>query len=258
MNWYPQIGAGSLVQLPVSRSRRWRSINNRLENGAQIVLPDSTAGKIAWQLTYQDLTNAEVQNLSNLFSASQGQFGAFTFIDPMANLLGWSEKLNEPIWQAGLLHLNSGMSDPVGTQRAWSVANPNPGAQALQQTLVIPGNYVTCFSAYLWSGVSGTVTLRRDSGQTDVTVGPAWKRVYLSGAGANGTAQATFSIVLAAGQSVNLWGLQVEVQPYPSTYKQTNAPGGIYEETYFGVDELTVTSTGAGLSSCEIVLISRV
>ena len=56
------------------------------------MLPDATAGQIEWKLSYQDLTIAEVQSLSNLFTASQGEFAAFTFIDPLANLLGWSER----------------------------------------------------------------------------------------------------------------------------------------------------------------------
>jgi len=258
MNWYPQVGAGSMAQFPAGRSRRWRAITNSLENGAQIMLPDTTAGQIEWRLSYQDLTNAEVQNLRNLFAASQGQFAPFAFVDPMANLLGWSETLSQSNWQAGLLRVTAGMGDPLGTQRASSVANPTPGAQALQQTLAISGNYVTCFSAYLRSDVAGAIALQRDFTQTIVSVGPVWKRAYLSGQGSTGAAQSTFSIVLATGQSISVWGLQVEAQPYPSAYKATGAPLGIYQETYFTGDELTMTSTGPGLSSCEITLSSRV
>ena len=54
-------------------------------------------------------------------------------------------------------------------------------------------------------------------------VGPAWQRVFVSGAGASGAAQSSFSIAVAAGQTVDVWGLQVEAQPYPSAYKQTSA-----------------------------------
>ena len=31
MNWFPQIGAGSVAQFPVTRSRKWRAITNSLE-----------------------------------------------------------------------------------------------------------------------------------------------------------------------------------------------------------------------------------
>ncbi len=258
MSWYPQVGAGSVAQFPVTRSRRWRAITNELEGGEQIMLPDTTAGQIQWKLSYQDLTNAEVQNLSNLFAASQGEFGAFTFIDPLANLLGWSEDLSQSAWQPGLLRAAAGVTDPLGTMRASSVTNPAAGPQTLLQTLGVSGGYVACLSAYLRSDVAGTVTLQRDGTQVTVSVGPAWKRAYVSGLGTSGAIQSTFSIVLAAGQAISVWGMQVEAQPYPSAYRRTGSALGIYEETYFADDELTSTSTSVGLSSCAINLVSRV
>jgi len=258
MSWYPQIGSGSVVQFPVTRSRRWRAITNNLEDGEFISLPDTTAGQIQWKLSYQDLTNAEIQNIGNLFAASQGEFGAFTFIDPLANLLGWSESLSQSSWQLGLLQTAAGVTDPLGTLRASSVTNPAAGPQTILQTLGVSGGYVACFSAYLRSDAVGTVTLQRDGTQVTVSVGPAWKRAYISGLGTSGAAQSSFSIELAAGQTIDVWGMQVEAQPYASAYKQTSAALGIYEETYFADDELKITSTAVGLSSCAITLTSRV
>lgn len=258
MTWYPQIGAGSMAQLPVTRSRRWRAIANLLENGEQVMLPDTPAGQIEWKLSYQDLNAAEAQSLSAFFTASQGGFAPFTFIDPLANLLGWSEVLAQSSWQAGLLQINPCAGDPLGTQRASTVSNPNPASQALQQTVAISGNYVACFSAYLWSSMAATVILQRDATQATVKVGPAWTRGCVSGPGAEGATQSTFSVVLSEGQTIRIWGLQVDAQPCPSRYKQTGAAIGIYEETYFAGDELTMSSTAPGLSSCEITLLSRV
>lgn len=258
MSFYPQVGSGSVAQFPVSRSRKWRAIVNQMEDGEVIMLPDATAGQIQWKLSYQALVAAEVQNLSNLFTASQGEFAAFTFIDPLANLLGWSESLSQSAWQLGLLQTVAGVTDPLGTQRASSLTNPSAGTQSLQQSLGISGDYVVCFSVYLRSSVPGTVTLHRDGTALTVTVGEGWQRVFVNGAGGGGAGQSTFSIALAAGQTIDVWGLQVEAQPYPSAYKQTTAALGIYEETYFGDDDLTITSTNVGLSSCEITLMSRV
>ncbi len=258
MSLFPQIGAGSVAQFPLTRSRRWRSIANQMESSEQVILPDAAAGEIEWRLGYRDLTDAEVGSLSSLFASSQGSFGAFTFIDPMANLLGWSEDLSQPVWQAGLLQHASGVSDPLGTLRASSITNASPGAQTLTQTLAVPGSYVACFSVYLRSDAAGSVTLHRDGTQIMAVVGPAWRRVFVSGAGASGAVQSSFSISIAAAQTIEVWGLQVEVQPYPSAYRQTTAPHGIYEETYFENDELGIVSTSCGLSSCDIRLLSRV
>lgn len=258
MSFFPQIGAGSVAQFPLTRSRTWRSISNQLESTEQIMLPDPDASQIGWRLSYQDLTDAEAGSLSSLFASSQGSFGAFTFVDPLANLLGWSEDLSQSVWQPGLLRQVSGVGDPLGTSRASSITNPSPGTQAMEQTLALPGAYTACFSAYLYSVTAGMVTLQRDGTQLTVAVGPKWRRVFLNGAGAGGATQSSFSISLAAGQTIDVWGLQVEAQPYPSVYKQTSAPLGIYEETYFDNDELRIASTSPGLSSCEIRLLSRV
>jgi len=258
MSFFPQIGTGSIAQFPVGRSRRWRSIVNQMEDGEVIMLPDATAGQIQWKLSYQDLVASEVQSLSNLFSASQGEFAAFTFIDPLANLLGWSESLSQSAWQAGLLQTAAGVTDPLGTLRASSVTNPSPGTQALQQSLGVSGDYVACFSVYLRSNTAGTVTLQRDGTALAVAVSSAWQRVFVNGKGVSGDGQSTFSLALPAGLTIDVWGLQVEAQPYASAYKLTSAALGIYEETYFGGDELTITSTDVGFSSCEITLMSTV
>ena len=103
MSWFPQTGAGSIAQFPLRRTRKWRSIANRTESGERILLPDTAAGQIEWQLSVQELNDAESGRLSDFFSAAQGRFGSFLFIDPLANLLGWSEDLSRPDWQMGLL-----------------------------------------------------------------------------------------------------------------------------------------------------------
>jgi hypothetical protein len=258
MSFLPQVGAGSVAQYPVTRSRRWRAIVNQLEDGELIMLPDTTAGEIQWKLSYRDLVPSEVQNLNNLFTASQGGFAPFTFIDPMANLLGWSESFSQSSWQLGLLQATAGVTDPLGTTRASSVTNPSEGTQSLQQSLGVSGDYIACFSAYLRSNVPGSVVLQRDGTALTVKVGTSWKRAFVNGRGVSGAVQSTFSIAIAAGQTIDVWGMQVEVQPYPSAYKQTVAALGIYPETFFANDELTITNTSVGLSSCGINLMSRV
>ena len=37
MSWFPQIGAGSMAQFPLQRSRKWRAIMNDLESGERIM-----------------------------------------------------------------------------------------------------------------------------------------------------------------------------------------------------------------------------
>lgn len=256
--FFPQLSTGAIAQLPFRRTHNRRFITNVLESGEQIVLADPSGGDVQWKLQYDDLSDTETQSLNNLFAACAGRYEAFLFIDPLANLIGWSEDLSRPDWQSGQLTTAIGLNDPLGTQRASLIANGSAGSQQLSQTLSIPGDYVACFSLWLRSDAPRAITLQRDGAQNTFNVTSQWRRYSVSGAGTAGAAQSTISIVLAAGQTVEAWGFQVEAQPYPSTYRLSQNPLGIYKETYFADDSLTITNTAPGLSSCTLDLISRV
>ena len=258
MNWFPQIGSGSVAQFPLQRKRQWRAITNVMESGEFISLPDVNGGQIEWKLSYQELTDAEVANLTSLFATSGGEAGSFGFVDPFANLLGWSEALLEPGWQLGELTATGGFSDPVGTTRAWTLQNASGAEQMLSQSLGVPGEYTICFSAYVHSDSAGSIGMLRDAPRVNVTVGRQWKRVQISGPGASGATASTFSLAIGAGSSVRVFGLQVEAQPWPSPYRPTGAAAGILEETRFSGGELAVVNTAPGLSACQVSLVSRI
>jgi hypothetical protein len=257
MSNFPQIGRGTLAQFPVRRSRKWRSIENRLESSERIALPDAPANEVQWKLSMTDLSDAEVSAIAGLFRNMNGQFGSFLFVDPMANLLGWSEDFSKPDWQPGLLTVAGGSVDPLGTNRGVVITNNAAGLQSLQQTIPLPGDYVACFSVWLSSDAPCQISLGRDGRMLSVPTTSDWKRAFLGGTGLAGAGQSTFSLTVPAGNSVKVWGLQVEAQPDPSKYRVTSSARGIYEETYFGTDELNLTSTGVGLSSCDLILRSR-
>ena len=128
----------------------------------------------------------------------------------------------------------------------------------LSQSLGVPGEYTICFSAYAWSAVVGSVGMLRDATRVNVTVGPQWKRVQISGPGVSGATASTFSLAVSAGSSVQVFGLQVEAQPWPSPYRPTGAAAGILEETRFSGGELALMNTAPGLSACQVSLVSRI
>ena len=258
MNWFPQVASGAMAQFPVQRKRQWRAITNVLESGELISLADADGGQIEWRLSYQDLTDAEVANLTGLFAASGGEAIPFGFVDPFANLLGWSENLTQAGWQAGTLTLTGGLGDPMGTLRAWAVQNSGGAEQRLSQTVGVPGVYTVCFSVYVRADFAGTVGLLRDSTRVNFPIGAQWKRIQISGPGASGAAQSTFSLAVGAGTTVRVFGLQVEAQPWPSPYRSTVAAAGILGETRFADGDLAVTNTAPGLSACQVTLVSRI
>lgn len=257
MSWYPQTSAGTLVQLPLRRRTIWRAITNQFENGERISLPDRGAGRIEWQLAYRDLSEAEAGAITNFFHSARGAFGTFAFADPCANLLGWSDDLSKDDWQVGLVGVSAVGAGPGGASAAMLISNASVGTQGVAQTVALPGEYSTCFSVYLRSALPVNVTLRRGSGFTTVTPSAKWKRYFLTGP-APGEDNATFSLDVAAGSAVEIWGMQVEAGPYPSQYRPTEAAAGIYERTSFASDELAMTATGVGLFACEFTLISKI
>lgn len=258
MNWYPQIGGGAMAQFPLERRRQWRSISNVMESGELVTLPDSAGGRILWRLSYQDLTDTELARLTSLHSLCRGNTASFGFVDPFANLFGWSEDLTKPDWQTTGLTLTAGQSDPVGTQRAWIVSNGASGELALTQSIGVPGQYVVCFSAYVRSDTLISIGMSRDAQRTDIPVSPQWKRIYLSGSGSSAATSSAFSMTLPAGANVRIFGPQLEAQPWPSPYRPTGAAMGILTETRFSSGGFTVASTEPGLSSCQVGLVSRV
>lgn len=258
MNWFPQTGAGSLAQYPMERARSWRRISNQLENGERISLPDYGAAEILWDLTWEDLTDAESGQIAALFQTMRGPAGSFLFIDPLVNLLGWSEDFSKSDWQTGQLSVAAGVTDPQGGSRASRVFNSAAASQSLTQTLPVRGEYVACFSVWARSNSVTVARMQRDGHQSSYAIGPVWKRIQVTGAGTAGEANSSFSLVLDPGQAIEVWGFQVEAQPAPSPYKVSAAATGIYPETRFSSPELTVTSTGPGLSACRLRLLSRV
>jgi len=256
MTWFPQLSTGCLVQLPLSRRLVWRAITNRLENGERISLPDTPAGRIEWNLAYKELSEGEAAGMGSFFRNCRGAFGTFSFADPSANLLGWSEDLSRPDWQHGLLSVVPNRAAPNGTLSASTLINAVGAAQQLTQTVALPGQYTTCFSAWLRSDSPATVTLRRGSAVQPLAITSNWKRYYLTGA-VPGEDNAPFSVELQPGQSMDVWGFQVEAGPYPSQYVPVTTASGIYERTSFAADELAITATGVGLFATEFTLISR-
>lgn len=175
-----------------------------------------------------------------------------------ANLLAWSEDYTQPNWQAGQLKVTVGAVDLLGTTRAATVVNPAAAEQMLAQTINLPGNYVACFSVWARSDAATSFALLRDGTRSNPGLTPTWTRYQISGGGTAGAAQSGFSIAVPAGESIQIFGPQVEAQPAAASYKQTTTGAGIYSETYFATDELQVTATAPGVFTVEIDLTSRV
>src|SRR6266446_2180160 len=225
---FPQLLTGASALYPVTKRAIRRTVVNVLGDGRTDVYSDADAAATAWELRAQGLTAAEWNAIETLFQATSGMWQRFTLLDPTGNLLAESENFGASAWSNGaLIQLTTGIDDPFGTTRATRAINAGQAAQAVAQTLSVPGNFEYCMSVWARTiGGSGVTLVQSTTGggaAKSFALGGTWTRIFAAGSCGQNTTPVTFGAQLDAGASVDLFGMQAEPQPAPSDYKQTGA-----------------------------------
>ncbi len=250
--YFPQLASGALAQYPIRKIRQARTIKNLLADGSMILFPDPDGARLMWQLSYTDLSANDAEALQTHFDACGGPFHAFTFIDPTDNMLVSSSDLTVAAWQtASSINVTAGTSDPVGGTGGFSVTNTGQSSEEISQTFNIPARYQYCFSLYAMSLETSAITLIRSGPSAkqsnSFAIGPSWTRIVSSGALNDAGTGFTVAISVAAGQQIELYGLQLEAQIAPSRYRPTGQTGGVYSSAHWAIDELTITAEAPNL-----------
>ena len=261
MLYFPQLSTGAISQFPVTRTARMRTVANQLASGYSIRMADTDAQKVQWQLRYSDLSDDERTSIESLFEAAEGQLNTFTFLDPTANLLMWSEDWTQAVWTADpLLDLSGGVQDALGGNAAMQLTNTAQTTLQIVQNISGPSSFVYCYSVYVRTNTPATIQLVvAAAGQTALTavnVGASWTRVTASGGLSVQQDTIGFGVQLPAGVQIDAFGAQVEAQPGAGLYKKTIDLGGVYTNTRFSSDLLLMTATAVNQNSCQIDLIS--
>jgi hypothetical protein len=259
---FPQLSTGAVGQFPIEKRRLSRTLVNLIAGGDTVKLADAAASTVEWVLPFEMLSDEEAAALVELHARTEGRFGAFTFLDPMDNLLCWSEKLDESVWERNsLLTITMDVADPSGGTRATRVANTGSGALAIEQIVNGPGWFQYAFSLLIRSDVDQQIALIRSTDtqtqSANFNVGAEWKRVLLSGKFTGTEESVTFGIEVGSGHSVDLFGIQGEAQPSASGYKATLSRSGLYPSARFMDDDLSVTTVGPNQHSCRIRIHAR-
>ena len=262
MLYYPQLSTGVVSQFPISRRTTMRTISNSLPSGDSIRMSDPSAAVVGWQLQYSNLTDDEWSSLETLFEATEGQLTTFTFLDPMDNLLQWSEDWTKPVWTADpLLHVSTGIADPLGGTGALHLTNTGQTTQRIVQSIAGASWLQYCCSVYLRSAAPATVQiLFSATGQeslTQVTIGSSWTRVVKTDSLTLHEDGISFGLQLPAGASIVAFGAQAEPQPAAGYYKKTTDLAGVYPNTRFNSDSLIQTTDAPNQNSCSVSLASR-
>jgi hypothetical protein len=141
------------------------------------------------------------------------------------------------------------------------LTNTGQSTQQIIQNTSGPSSFVYCYSVYVRSAVPATIQLVvTATGQvalTAVTTGASWTRVTASGSLSVVQDGIGFGVQLPAGVQVDAFGAQAEAQPGAGLYKQTIDLGGVYSNTRFSSDLLSVSATAPNQHSCQIGLISN-
>src|SRR5215831_4302471 len=134
---YPQ-----LAHFPIVKTRRRRTVLNRAADGRAIKLADPAGETTEWRLEYSELSDEEAAQLWDFFVEAEGSLNDFLFVDPTANLLDQSGKLDDAVWAKDpMLHAG-------GSESGWMLTNTGAGAQRITQTIGAPAGFVYCFSVY--------------------------------------------------------------------------------------------------------------
>jgi hypothetical protein len=262
MSYFPQLPSGASGQYPIQKRRIERTIINQLPDGHAVKFADAGAEQVEWQLAFRDLADSEIAGLQQFFSTCEGQLNGFTFLDPLDNLLAWSESLNQPAWEAStLLQLAAGIDDPNGGTGATRIVNPTGSDLSVQQSVNAPGALVYCFSTYVRSQNGISISLFRQTADASASNTYAtlttWNRISLSGSLNTAAVSMTVGITVPAGQSVDVYGFQLEAQPAASPYKSSFSAGGVYSNAHFSQDAFTATTTGPNRNQCTLTISAR-
>lgn len=250
---FPQLSSGSQVQYPLRKRRNLQSPINAFADGSIGASNLNANASYVWELAYSELTATDQQALLNLFTACQGSLLPFTFIDPTANMLSSSSNLTSSEWIADpLLTIQSGATDPEAGNGAFTATNAGQVAQQLTQQVNAPANYQYCFSVYAVAPSPTQVTLTRtavSAASEALMVGASWVRLIQTAQLVDDQLGFNVSISIPPGQSITLFGPQLEPQLWPSRYRATNLTGGVYSNAHFLGDSITFASDAPGLFS---------
>jgi hypothetical protein len=259
---FPQLVTGASALYPVTRQRVARTVVNTLGDGSRVIYTDADAAITEWELRATGLTAAEWNAIEAVFEAASGQLQTITFLDPAGNLLAQSQDFGASAWTNGaLIQLTAGIADPLGGTAATQVVNAGQVPQAVAQTLAVPGNFEYYLSAWAQTSGASSVTLTATTtGASESLTFPLTaqrQRVGMFVSLGQNTTSVTFGVQLDAGASVDLFGMQVDAQPAPSSYRQTGASGGVYANARFSADQFTVTAQGTDVYDAVIRIVTN-
>ena len=180
-----------------------------------ILLPDRSARRVEWELTYNNISAQDVDALQSHFRICSGPFRSFVFLDPTENLLPFSNSLSAPVWlQSNQIQIEDGIADPLGGEQGFRLTNNGQAAADLYQALDIPTYFAYSLSVYVRSSETSQIGLffrsENDSRIQEYTCSSSWARLSAQAKLSQQSHELSTGFTLAPGQQMEIFGPQLE------------------------------------------------
>lgn len=262
-SFYPQISGGTVAQYPIRKQRNYRTIKNTLSDGRLILLPDRSAKRVMWNLSYSNLDRNDIEALAAHYRLCHGPLSSFTFLDPTSNMFVLSEDLTTAPWlQQNQISIEVESESFQGKYRTFRLINRGQAPADLYQSFRVPTNFFFTFSMYVKSQEDAQITIFR-RGSTAAIIqqhgsNSVWRRIHSQGRLQESALSLEAGLTLSPGQQIEVCCLQLEPQIGASDYRSTGTQAGVYRaarysmnEFLFGVDAVDLYSTNIFIESAE-------
>ena len=221
-------------------------------------MADPEAGTHHWSLSYTGLTDEEIEKLQSLFFACEGKLRDFVWLDPLGNLLRWTEDLSKPVWQSSMMSAPN-IEDPDGGTRAWRITNAAQAGQDLGQAISAPGWFHYSFGVWVRSESTDAIELRITTGDGAIgairSVSRTWEPVSVSAQIAGNSEEVRCSIQIPAASAIEFYGPHFNAQRDVSGYRKNTSTSGIFMAR-FDQDEFEYLSNGPNDHSTQIAVVT--
>jgi hypothetical protein len=260
MLFFPQLSTEALVQYPIKKRIYRRAIRNMLVDGSSIEVADFRDNRIVWNLQYAGLSDEERSTFESFLTEVEGALHTFTFIEPGANLLRWSEDLGNSVWLLDpMMQISTLPTDVLGCP-VHRVMNAAQAEQTFGQLVTAPGFYRYCFSFHVRADVScpikSAIRCGGESVEATCTATQQWKRHFVTGTPGGASAPVRCDITAPAGAVLEVATLQFEAQTTPSAYQRTRGTGHVYPVTRFHEADVQFRANGVDDHAVRLELIS--
>lgn len=247
--------------LPLSRELAFTTRLNRTPDFTELRAQDQPAPLFRWDLDLGPLSDADFAAVQNFHAARGGAYESFTFLDPLDNLLQWSEDFSQASWQKSSpsqITITFGVADPFGGSAAQTVTNTAGSTNTVSQSIAANPQGITATGS-LW--LRGTVTLRLTDGGsqsfTRTVTAVAWTRFILTGTFASSGAQMTFAVDFGVGASASLFGAQLVALPGAGAYTRTTTLCGFHPNCAFDARPLTHRVIAPGVNQVKLSIVEH-